>query len=168
MDCPVCGKSMVEEDFGGVQVDVCSKGCKGIWFDWLELVRLDENDEGAGQALEEALKSPRVNEANREKLYCPKCGSAMHAHKYTSAKEVSVDECYACGGFFLDSGELTEVRDNYMSDQEQEAYVDKLLADVPEYEEMEEEMKQEKAGLRASAGTKLGGILRGNIFPPVF
>jgi hypothetical protein len=55
-----------------------------------------------------------------------------------------------------------------MSDQEQEAYVDKLLADVPEYKEMEEEMKQEKTELRASAGTKFGGILRGNIFPPVF
>jgi Zn-finger nucleic acid-binding protein len=168
MDCPVCGKSMVEQNFGGVQVDVCSKGCKGIWFDWLELVRLDENDEGAGQALEEALKSPRVNDANREKLNCPKCGSAMHAHKYASAKEVSVDECYGCGGFFLDSGELKEVRDNYMSEEEQDAYVDKLLADVPEYKEMAEEIRQEKAELRASAGRKFGGFLRGNIFPQVF
>ncbi len=168
MDCPVCGKSMVEEDFGGVQVDVCSKGCKGIWFDWQELIRLNEDHEGAGGAIEEALKSPRVNEGDREKLFCPKCGMAMHAHKYTSAKEVSVDECYGCGGFFLDSGELTDIRDQYMSEEERDAYVDKLLADIPEFKEMEEETKKEKARLRASAGTKFGRIMRGNIFPPVF
>jgi len=48
MNCPVCEKPMVAEDFGGVQVDACRDGCKGIWFDWLELVRLDENHEGFG------------------------------------------------------------------------------------------------------------------------
>lgn len=167
MECPVCGKSMVEEDFGGVQVDVCSKGCKGIWFDWQELVRLDEDNEGAGEVLEEALKSPRFNQEDREKLFCPKCGMAMHPHKYSSAKEVNVDECYGCGGFFLDSGELKEIRDQYMSEEEQDAYVDKLLADIPEFKEMEEKTRREKAELRESAGRKFGGFLRRRIFSPV-
>ena len=164
MECPACGKSMVEKDFGGVHVDVCSKGCKGIWFDWLELVQMDENSEGAGEALEEALRSPRFNQEDRESLFCPKCGMAMHAHKYSSAKEVSVDECYGCGGFFLDSGELKEIRDQYMSEEEREAYVDKLLADIPEFKEMEEEMRKEKSELRESAGRKLGGFLRRSKF----
>ena len=34
MNCPICKKEMVEEDFGGVVIDVCKNGCKGIWFDW--------------------------------------------------------------------------------------------------------------------------------------
>ncbi len=164
MECPACGKSMVEEDFGGVHVDVCSKGCRGIWFDWQELVQLDENSEGAGNALEEALRSPRFKQEDRERLFCPKCGMAMHAHKYSSAKEVSVDECYGCGGFFLDSGELKEIRDQYMSEEERDAYVDKLLADIPEFKEMEEETKREKAELRTSAGRKLGDFLRRSEF----
>jgi Zn-finger nucleic acid-binding protein len=150
---------MVEEDFGGVQVDVCRKGCKGIWFDWQELVQLDEDNEGAGEALEEALRSPRFNQEDREKLFCPKCGMAMHAHKYSSAKE-----CYGCGGFFLDSGELKEIRDQYMSEEERDAYVNKLLADIPEFKEMEEETRREKAKMRTSAGRKLGGFLRRSIF----
>ena len=35
-----------EEDFGGVKVQVCRDGCKGIWFDWGELAKLDEKNEG--------------------------------------------------------------------------------------------------------------------------
>jgi Zn-finger nucleic acid-binding protein len=158
---------MVEEDFGGVQVDVCKNGCKGIWFDWQELIRLDENHEGAGRALEEALKSPRVNDADREQLKCPKCGLAMHAHKYSSAKEVNVDECYGCGGFFLDSGELREMRDNYMSEEERDAYVQNLLDEMPEYKAMEEEMKVQKVKQRTAAGTKFGKIIRKAMFFPI-
>jgi Zn-finger nucleic acid-binding protein len=151
---------MVEEDFGGVKVDVCRDGCKGIWFGWLELVRLDENNEGAGEALEEALRSPRVNDDDRGQLNCPKCGIAMQMHKYQSAKEVNVDECYVCGGFFLDSGELKDVRDGYMTEEEEEAYVQKLLEEVPEYQAMKEEMSAEKVEVREAAGLKLAGLLR--------
>ena len=162
MNCPACGMSMVEDDFGDVRVDVCKNGCKGIWFDWQELIRLDENYEGLGRTLEEALKSPRVNDAGREPLKCPKCEIAMRAHKYSSAKEVNVDECYGCGGFFLDSGELREIRDNYMSEEERDAYVQKLLGEMPEYKALKEETQQ----LRARAGTKFGNILRKALFLP--
>lgn len=126
MNCPACGLSMVEEDFGGILVDVCKNGCKGIWFDWGELKELNENHEGVGRALEEALKSPRKNNTDRGPLNCPKCGIKMREHKYKNAKEVNVDECYACGGFFLDSGELKQIRDGYMNEQEREMYVQKL------------------------------------------
>ena len=153
MNCPVCGKLMVEEDFGDVQVDVCKNGCKGIWFDWGELKRLDEKNEDLGRALDEALKSPRVNDEDRGPIKCPKCSIAMHAHKYSSAKEVNVDECYSCGGFFLDSGELREIRDNYMSEEERDAYVQKLVNEMPLIKHTE------KVKSRAAACQKLGGLL---------
>jgi Zn-finger nucleic acid-binding protein len=153
MDCPVCGKSMVEESFGDVRVDVCKNGCKGIWFDWGELKELNESNEGVGRALEEALKSPRVNDADRGPLKCPKCGIAMHEHKYSNAKEVNVDECYACGGFFLDSGELREIRENYISEAERDAYVQELLSDAPMSE------NAEKTKIRAGVCRKLGSLL---------
>lgn len=153
MNCPVCRKLMVEEDFGGVLVDVCKNGCKGIWFDGAELKELDESHEGVGRALGEALKSARVNDADRGPLKCPKCGIAMHAHKYSRAKEVNVDECYACGGFFLDSGELRAIREGYMSEEERDAYVQKLIGGAP--------LKggTEKVKVRAAACQKLGDIL---------
>ena len=154
MNCPVCSKPMVEKDFGDVRVDVCENGCRGIWFDWQELRRLDEDHEGVGRALEEALKSPRVNDADREPLKCPQCEAVMHAHKYSNAKEVNVDECYACGGFFLDSGELRVIRDNYMSEAERDAYVQKLVGSKPLVGD------RAKAKLRRSACYRFVSILR--------
>ena len=152
MNCPACEMLMVEEDFGKVHVDVCKNGCKGLWFDWGELKELNESHEGIGKALKEALDSPRVSDADRGPLKCPKCGITMQTHKYRSAKEVSVDECYACGGFFLDSGELKQIRDHYMSDNERDSYVQRLLQETPLGEHTE------RTKLRATACHALGGL----------
>ena len=152
MNCPACERSMVEEDFGKVHVDVCKNGCKGIWFDWGELTELNESHEGLGKAMEEALNSPRVLDAHRGPLKCPKCGINMQTHRYSSAKEVAVDECYACGGFFLDSGELKQIRDHHMDDEERDAYVQQLLNETPMGEHTQ------RAKLRATACHALGGL----------
>ncbi len=148
MQCPVCGKEMVSEDFG-VDVDVCENGCKGIWFDWGKLAMLDQKNEGVGAALEAALRSPRHNDANRGPIQCPKCHIPMHSHKFQRDKEVNVDECYSCGGFFLDSGELTEIRNHYMTDAEVRAYGDKLANAVPEYRQAVKELDVEEKRLAA-------------------
>ena len=147
--CPVCKKNMTEQDFGGVSVDVCKDGCKGIWFDWSELTKLDETNDGLGGAFQEALQFPKVNDENRGPISCPKCGIPLHRHLYKSSKEVNIDECYRCGGFFLDSGELAEVRDHHMSEQEQAAYLDKLVSNVPGYQQALRD--QAKDDLRADA-----------------
>ena len=64
---------MAEKNFGGILVDVCEDGCKGIWFDWNELNRLDEKNEGLGKALKKSLTYPRVNDDNRVQIKCPRC-----------------------------------------------------------------------------------------------
>ncbi len=158
MICPVCGKEMLEEEFGDVKVDVCVEGCKGIWFDWFELSRLDEPNEGFGNALKEALEYPRTNDGNREPINCPKCGLPMHVHRYKAAQEVNVDECYACGGVFLDSGELRLIRDHFMTEEEQKNYFHKLMENIPEYEEAKLNLEQERA--RAEALLKYTRFLR--------
>ncbi len=132
MKCPACGQEMVRENFG-VNVDVCKDGCKGLWFDRGELCMLDEHDEGLGAALEAALRFPRRNDGSRGPLTCPTCAIPMHTHAYKRDQAVNVDECYKCGGLFLDSGELKEIRDNYMADADVKAYADQIIGSVPEY-----------------------------------
>jgi uncharacterized protein len=149
MNCPVCKKSMFEDDFGGVKVDVCGAGCHGIWFDWGELAKLDEQNEGLGQALQEALQYPRVNDTSREVINCPRCNLPLHRHVYVSDKEVNVDECFKCGGFFLDSGELKEIRDRHMSEQERAAYLQRLMDNLPSYQQQKKDL--EKLTRRADA-----------------
>ncbi len=144
MQCPVCNKTMIEKDFGGVKVDICKDGCRGIWFDWFELTKLDEKHEGFGDALDEALKHPRKHDDDRGKIDCPKCGISMHIHQYQSSKEIEVDECYGCGGFFLDCGELGVARKTFMSEEEEKEYLDYLLADIPEYKASQENLEKNK------------------------
>lgn len=145
MNCPVCQKEMVVEDFGGVNIDVCKNGCKGLWFDWMELAKLDEQNEGLGAALKEALSYERVNDENRGQINCPKCSLPMHVHKYEAAKEVNIDECYQCGGFFLDSGELKAIKENFMSESERDVYMQKLLDSSEEFKSAQEDLEKEKA-----------------------
>ncbi len=158
MKCPACQASMSVEDFGGVEVDVCKSGCKGIWFDWHELTRLDEDHEGFGNALREAAEHPRANDEKRGRLNCPRCSSPMHAHRYKRAQQVNVDECYACGGIFLDSGELQAVREEYMSDAEQQAYVRELMEDIPAMHALREDT--ERMEMRSSALHRMTRVLR--------
>ncbi|MFC1708836.1 zf-TFIIB domain-containing protein [Candidatus Omnitrophota bacterium] len=158
MECSVCKKEMVEQDLGGIKVDVCKDGCKGLWFDWSELVKLDEKNEGFGNALKEALNYPRINDDSRGQINCPKCKKTMVTHKYQSSKKVNVDECYLCGGFFLDSGELKVVRDTFMSEQEEKDYIEKIVGNIPAYQKAEKDLNKEK--LRAEAVQKYTRSLR--------
>jgi len=77
----------------------------------------------------------------------------MREHKNKNAKEVSVDECYACGGFFLDSGELKQIRDNYMSEEEREVYVQKLVGETPL------QQNAQKTIMRSESCHSLGSLL---------
>ena len=44
---------------------------------------------------------------------------------------VTVDECYGCGGFFLDAGELELVRKYHMTENERDQCIQKILSDFP-------------------------------------
>lgn len=158
MNCPACGSLMTEEDFGPAEVDVCRSGCGSLWFDWKELAHLDESHEGAGAALRAALANPRDNLEGRAALPCPRCQHPMFEHLYSHAKEVNVDECYHCGGFFLDSGELRHIRETFMSEAEREAYRTKLLQELPEYGRERSNAEREKE--RTAAVLQLTKFLR--------
>jgi Zn-finger nucleic acid-binding protein len=158
MNCPVCQKLMVEQDFGGVKVDICANGCKGIWFDWFELTKLDETNEGVGRALGEALRHPRVGDEARGEINCPKCGKRMQMHQYQKSNQVNVDECYICGGFFLDSGELKTLRDTHMTEQEEQEYLDDLLADIPGYQQRKQDL--ERQDVRRDAARRYARFMR--------
>ena len=74
------------------------------------------------------------------------------------SKEVNVDECYKCGGFLLDSGELKEIRDTYMSDAEVKAYVAQIVNSTPGYTEAVADRQRKKE--RIAAIEHLTGFLR--------
>ena len=123
INCPACGKRMhkVYMSEQNINLDVCVNGCGGIYFDNREFKTVDEPHEDISPLIKalEGKTFKKVDES--ETRICPVCGMNMVKH-YASAKhEVQIDECYGCGGIFLDNGELEKIRAEYATEEERAA-----------------------------------------------
>ncbi len=111
MKCPACSRELTETQVGGVVVDVCRGGCGGIWFDLFELQRVDEQHEAAGEPLLNIPRNPAVQVDFARKRACPRCeGIKLKRHFFSAKRQVEVDHCPNCGGYWLDAGELEKIR----------------------------------------------------------
>ncbi len=115
--CPACRVTMRRENFGNVFVDVCDDGCRSIWFDGDELLRLDHERKGGGPALREALAAVEGAQAERP-LKCPRCADEMDTIEYELQQSVTIDCCPECTGVFLDAGEIARIRSRELTDDE--------------------------------------------------
>jgi Zn-finger nucleic acid-binding protein len=111
MKCPACFNNLREIQVGHLKVDVCQGGCGGIWFDAFELQRVDEEEETAGGHLLEILRDPGLVLDMTRKRECPRCdGIKLKRHFFSAKRNVEVDECPNCAGYWLDAGELEKIR----------------------------------------------------------
>ncbi len=102
MRCPKCMGANLKEGTvkdSSVKIDYCKK-CKGIWFDRSEF------EEVVDEAIKE-LSVPR--DAKAKSLYCPKCVEPLHSCFYPQTL-VEINMCKKCKGFWLDAGELKEIK----------------------------------------------------------
>lgn len=128
MRCINCGKLMTSVNAGGVSVDVCAQGCGGMWFDMLELRRFDEPQEGVGEELLRFEPPHPVAVQHDRRLNCPKCAdTVMMRFFYSPKRQVEVDHCPNCGGYWLDAGELRQIRGEAMTEEKREVEIEKLL-----------------------------------------
>ena len=121
--CPACGKEMekVYIEDAGFYLDICSKGCGGIYFDARELTAFDEGDEDI-KPVENALAEGDYAPVNEDKLrVCPSCGTNMVKHSTSVKNKVVIDECYLCGGKFFDYNELQALRAEYETEEDRSA-----------------------------------------------
>jgi len=111
MKCPACFNELTQKQVGSLVVDVCEGGCGGVWFDAFELQRADEEQEAAGEHLLDIRRDPRVQVDFSRKRECPRCaGIKLKRHFFSAKRRVEVDECPNCGGYWLDAGELAQIR----------------------------------------------------------
>jgi uncharacterized protein len=111
MICPACNRNLTETQVGAVVVDVCHGGCGGIWFDLFELQRVDEQQEAAGEPLLHIPRDPALKVDFTRKRACPRCeGIKLKRHFFSAKRQVEVDQCPNCGGYWLDAGELEKIR----------------------------------------------------------
>lgn len=120
--CPACQKEMTKIfiESAGINIDVCLDGCGGIYFDNREYKRFDEQDENIDEILKAKADKEFIEVDETLERICPICGAPM-LKTYTSPKEdVQIDECYTCGGKFLDHGELLKIRAQYTTENDRE------------------------------------------------
>ena len=110
MKCPACFNELTQLQVGSLVVDACQGGCGGIWFDAFELQQVDEETEPGGPLLT-IERDPQVVVDGSRKRECPRCaGIRLHRHFFSAKRRVEVDECPGCGGYWLDAGELAQIR----------------------------------------------------------
>lgn len=111
LKCPACDFELTEFILGGITLDACHGGCGGIWFDAFELQHLDEQHELPDQHLLRIQINPRIKVDFSRKRACPRCqGVKLQRHFYSVRREVEVDHCPGCGGYWLDAGEFEKIR----------------------------------------------------------
>jgi len=116
---------------GDVTVDVCRGGCGGIWFDSFEFKKFDEPNESAGEELLDVEQDASIVVDHTKRLKCPKCDDlVMMRHFFSVKKEVEVDECPGCGGFWLDAGELRKIRSMFNTEEERHKAAGEYFSEV--------------------------------------
>ena len=148
--CPACQKEMVKVfvSSAGVNIDICLDGCGGMYFDNREFKYLDEQHENIDEIISaiECKTFESVDETLPRS--CPVCGARMVKNYASVKKEVLVDDCYSCGGKFLDYGELQKIRAQYATESERSEDFMKMV-----YNTIGKDLKaldQEHERLRAS------------------
>lgn len=121
MQCPRCASStraaIEPTPAGAIELDYCPS-CRGVWFDRGELEALLLQVRSDIQPI--GLPSPSDETANRR---CPRHGVQMVERKLSTARlrsslygqgrdvpdGVTIDQCPACLGIWLDGGELGQI-----------------------------------------------------------
>jgi Zn-finger nucleic acid-binding protein len=141
MKCPACGNNLVEVQAGSIKVQACKEGCGGLWVSHFQLDKIDKPDEYDGEILSQLQKNPSVKVDPTQQRHCPQCPDhipLMH-HFFSVKKEVVIDECPECGGYWLDMGELLTIRKTWKTDAEREKAADDYFNTV-----FGEEMEKDK------------------------
>jgi Zn-finger nucleic acid-binding protein len=111
LKCPRSATPLSRLRVGGVDTDVC-EDCGGLWLDRFELARFDDPDNAFGDALTAHLTQfPAAVLAHSVRLRCPRHpATVMLRRAYSREVPIEIDECPECGGVWLDTYELAQIR----------------------------------------------------------
>ncbi len=131
MKCPACSHTLSHIVVNEVELDICKGGCGGIWFDNFEFKKFDEPHEYAGDELLNVERGTGISVDHSTKRHCPKCSTiTMMRHFFSIKKQVEIDECAGCAGIWLDTGELSEIRSLFDSEEARHQAAEKVFSDL--------------------------------------
>ncbi len=114
MHCPNCDlklEKVVAKSHYGVDVELNQcPGCGGVWCDDLEMHRVSPKSARSLGKLN-AKKLQKLVPI-KKKLVCPRCRGPLKEFKDPYfPKQIKLEHCFSCGGFWLNRGELLQFKD---------------------------------------------------------
>lgn len=111
MHCPACAKPFISIRYENVPVEQCL-GCKGVWLDQNKIWPIISGHHDHFTVKEEvsAIQQKGKDVPKDHSLKCPKCRQPLQTFQYAVNSGVYLDRCPQKCGFWLDPGELNEVR----------------------------------------------------------
>ena len=111
--------------------------------------KLDEPHEEAGNELLEIPRNHDIKVDHSQRIKCPRCVEMiMMRHFYSVKREAEVDECPKCRGYWLDYGELGQIRSQFPTEEARyeaaQKYFDDLFGKQFSHLRLEGEEKVEK------------------------
>ncbi|HEX2677261.1 MAG TPA: zf-TFIIB domain-containing protein [Polyangiales bacterium] len=105
LQCPRCLSKMRKQRNQRATIDHCEQ-CEGNFFDEGEMLKvLGKSADPEVWARSNRSRTPSASDIN-----CPRCHARMQLHPLAHADiEVDIDFCVACGGIWLDGGEIDAV-----------------------------------------------------------
>lgn len=101
--CPECGGGMDTGQHGGVSFEMCGK-CHSVWLDRGELSTI------LGDTADEFTTPGPDHVPFESMLKCPSCGRLLASRRFDAAGGTRIDQCFGCGGIYLESGELAALQ----------------------------------------------------------
>jgi len=127
MKCPACNKQLQTKKLEGMEVEICKGGCGGLWLDRTEYKKVDNQTESIGQELLNIERDENIT-INHGKRLCPKCNNIVLMRRFSSVKrEIEIDKCPYCGGYWLDGGELGRIRHLFDNEKDKGSATTKYL-----------------------------------------
>ena len=148
--CPRTGETLKKINADGVELDV-SEHCGGIWFDRFELRKFEQPQSEAGHHLVEHIRKFSIRIAPKTaalRLHCPIDHDVVMMRRFYSPKmQIQIDECPACGGVWLDPGELEQIINLFHDSADFKAVSNRFANEVINGTEMQEYLARSDASL---------------------
>ncbi len=126
MKCPACSSQLSRVSTAGIELDICSEACGGVWFDAGELEKLECADDNTPRNILRPLRNQNVAVDRMKKRSCPKCEGVMMNKVVSDAYyDVEIDACSQCSGIWLDMGEWEELRKHHTDVASRQKIIDK-------------------------------------------
>ncbi|MEO7318452.1 MAG: zf-TFIIB domain-containing protein [Chthoniobacteraceae bacterium] len=72
---------------------------------------MDEQEEISDEWLLRIERDPAIQVDSALRRACPQCENVkLHRHFFSAKRQIEVDHCPGCGGYWLDAGELEGIR----------------------------------------------------------